>query len=322
MVLKLGIAIAALTPAMFSMLVGGRGPLRHDASARPEMWWSGLDTRARSAPATGVQALRTPAPERIRLPGGVFVMGSLWFDLTRALQMCRKEIWRAECDSIQLQRTFRAELPAHQVTLSAFEIDRTEVSVGAYQRCVSAGVCAPAGFPAGDPRFDRPELPVTFVRWEDAVTYCGWADARLPTEAEWEFAARGTMGRPFPWGSFYNSHVCNHGAFAPDETDATDGYAGLAPVEALVDGQTPEGVLNMAGNASEWVEDLFEDDENGFGYSPMPQTNPKGSKNGTYHVVRGGSYQHGAAWMRATYRTYSFLGRGPHIGFRCAKDPR
>ena len=298
----------------------------------PESWWNGLDVTTTPQPASGVRAMQLPPPERVRIPGGRFRMGSTPGDLSTAILLCQLEPIAAEklCRSPELERELKAESPSHLVTLSAFEIDRTEVSVASYARCVAAGACAEPGFTAGDPQFDRPQLPVTHVSWDDAATYCAWAGGRLPTEAEWEMAARGLKSREFPWGDVYNPHLCNHGArfgphtTVPNETDATDGYTGLAPVDALTDGATPEGVLNMAGNASEWVADFYQIDENGFGYTTQPQNNPKGpaTNSGLGHVVRGGSYLDGAAWMRGAWRTFAVLQRPREVGFRCARDAR
>ena len=290
----------------------------HGRPMRAEAWWKGLDARRETAPARGVCALEAPHAERIRIAGGTFVMGSSLADIARAVSLCRREIMRSRCEDIA--PSFRAEGSAHEVTLSPFEIDRTEVSVAAYERCVVVGACGAPGFQRGDPRFDEPELPVTNVRWDDAVAYCSWSNARLPTEAEWEFAARGTNGREFPWGNIYNPHLSNHGALANDETDSTDGYEGLAPVSAFPDGATPLGVLNLAGNVAEWVHDLFELDENGFGYTSEPQHNPRGAVHGGFHVVRGGAYTEGAAWIRGASRTPLLLPRAAWVGFRCAKD--
>lgn len=291
---------------------------------RAESFWAGLDPKPGRQTASGVRALEAPPPEHVRIPGGRFRMGSTAADRTTALRMCENEVEGKVCADPDVQRRFLAEMPAHEVTVSTFEIDRTEVSVGAYARCVSAGGCTAPAFTPGDKKFDRPELPVTHVSWDDAAAYCAWNGERLPTEAEWEFAARGRLARDFAWGWVYNPHLCNHGALATDETDATDGYAGLAPVDALADGATPDGVLNMAGNAAEWVADWFEIDENGFGYTKQPQTNPKGPPTtpqmGMGHAVRGGSYLDDAAQMRAAWRTYSIFARSRNIGFRCAKD--
>jgi formylglycine-generating enzyme required for sulfatase activity len=288
---------------------------------KPEAWWAGLDAPALTASARGVQALRDARPLTIRIPGGKFGLGSSRTVVQRALQSCRSEILRSHCEEPLLQMSFGSEIHAHEVTISTFEIDRTEVPVSAYARCVASGTCAPPGFSPGDVRFDQPDFPVTHVRWEDAATYCQWARGRLPTEAEWEYAARGTTSREWPWGTFYNPRLANHGAFAPDETDATDGYLGLAPVDAFPDGATPLGVLQLSGNVAEWVADWFDLDENGFGYEDKPQTNPKGAAHGHVHVTRGGSYTHGAAWTRAAARGAPSLHRSATVGFRCARDP-
>ena len=302
---------------------------------RPEAWWAGL-TRSASAPAHGVHALEVPHPERVRIPGGTFTMGSSQADLSTAFALCRQEVFRTRCDREGIGQLLQAEHHPHEVRLSSFEIDRTEVSVGDYARCVATGACVAAAYPPSDPRFDNPVFPVTHVRWEDAGTYCTWAGGRLPTEAEWEFTARGTSGRLFPWGNVYNPHLANHGALAPEETDATDGYQGLAPVTALADGATPEGVLNLAGNAAEWVADFYDLDLNGVGYpDAKPQVNPKGPLTGGYHVIRGGSYTGwtvitpggalaaaGAVWLRGAARSMRPSSRAADVGFRCARDAK
>jgi formylglycine-generating enzyme required for sulfatase activity len=292
----------------------------------PRAFWSGLDPATDHAPSQGVRSLRPTLAGRVRVPGGTFAMGSTREDLERAQELCHHEMLESDCNDARA--LFLAETHPHGVTIASFELDRTEVTVAEYARCVAAETCQPPGFTPGDPRYDQPEFPVTYVRWEDAAAYCSWSGARLPTEAEWELAARGPTGRQFPWGNVYNPHLCNHGALAPDTTDATDGFAGLAPVGSFPDGATPLGILDLAGNAAEYVSDFFElSDDGGFGYPPTPQVNPKGPKTGIFHVVRGGSYLAGAPWVRSMARgprgapTEALgLARSPSVGFRCAAD--
>jgi formylglycine-generating enzyme required for sulfatase activity len=189
-------------------------------------------------------------------------------------------------------------------------------------RCVAASACSPPSFAAGDPRYDVDEFPVTSVTWEDASSYCRWVGGRLPTEAEWELAARGYSNNTFPWGKIYSPRLANHGAFADDPTDGRDGFIGLAPVGSFPDGATPTGLLDMAGNASEWVADWYDRDEQQFGYKRGAQTNPKGPPYGQLgHVIRGGSYRDGAHWLRAAAR-YASTFAAREVGFRCAADAR
>jgi sulfatase modifying factor 1 len=284
-------------------------------------FWDGLPPASPRAVARGDVALRAPLEGRVTIPGGSFKMGSSPLDIQRAMLSCKGEQLGVHCESEAITAGLRAEAWAHEVTLSPYAIDRTEVTVAEYARCVAGGVCTPPTRGAHDPRFDRPELPVTYVDWDAATAFCAWAGARLPTEAEWEFAARGTGRREYPWGDVYNPYLCNHGAFASDPTDATDGFAGLAPVGSFLDGATPLGVLDLAGNVAEWVSDRYEVSAEGYGYVPASQVNPKGSAFGVGHVIRGGSYTEGVAWMRGASRAFA-VSPSPEIGFRCVADVR
>jgi formylglycine-generating enzyme required for sulfatase activity len=311
---------ASLLPIL--MLVPG------DAGAHrvppPEAWWQGIDAPRAQAAAQGIQVLRPLPGGRVRIPGGTFVMGSSPAQMARAIALCEREIFALDCREEHFVAKLRAEGTAHPVTLSSFEMDRTEVTVAAYDRCVSAGACAPPEL-SGDQRFTRPDYPVTHVRWSDADDYCRWAGGYLPTEAQWEYAARGLRGRDFPWGDDYNPHLANHGAWAEDPTDATDGFVRVAPVGSFPDGATPLGLLDMAGNVSEWVADVMGFDKFGIpvGYDDTPETDPKPRvTGGGPHIFRGGSFRDAASWLRATARDYDLLPRPPWVGFRCAADAR
>jgi sulfatase modifying factor 1 len=221
------------------------------------------------------------------------------------------------------------------VKLSAFSIDRTEVTVGAYLRCVELGECRAPAFATGDPKHDRPELPVTDVSWDDAVRFCAFRSARLPTEAEWERAARGASGRRYPWGMLPNPKLANLGVLdvgaviVPSSSssalagliltgvpDDHDGFVGLAPVGSFPAGGTPEGVVDLAGNAAEWVADVWED-----GYDPAELVDPGGPSTGVLRVVRGGSYRQPMSMIRAAARGFRFpSSRDPDVGFRCARS--
>lgn len=293
------------------------------AAARPpsaRSFSAGLEARA-EAPAGSVALLRTPPRARVFVPGGTFAMGSGEYEAALGRVLCEKEPLGTVCPVRGLpDDLFAYEGPAHVVTVSPFHLDRTEVTVDAYARCVGAGACSPPGFPALDPRFARPDLPVTHVAWDDAARFCAYAGGRLPTEAEWEIAARGTQARAFPWGNVYNPHLANHGSLALDPTDASDGFAGLAPVGSYPNGATPLGLVDLSGNVSEWVEDRMDERPDGTfaGYPPKPQTNPVVTK-GSHHVARGGSHLTGAHALRATARAPMFGEiRRADVGFRCA----
>jgi formylglycine-generating enzyme required for sulfatase activity len=300
------------------------GDARAHRPTRAEQWFHGLGRGEAAVPAKGIQLLGATPEGRVRVPGGTFVMGSSPQQLARALEACEREIQGVYCHDDSLLATLMNEQVAHPVTLSSFYMDRTEVTVSDYQRCVSAGACASPAFSPDDARFAHPDFPVTNVSWNDASTYCAWAGGHLPTEAEWEYAARGTQGREFPWGDVYNPHLANHGALANDPTDATDGFVGLARVGSFPDGATPLGILDMAGNAAEWVADVYAMDPRTMrplGYEDKPEVNPKPRvSSGGWHVIRGGSYDDAPLRLRAAARGVTTQLRTASVGFRCAAD--
>lgn len=301
------VAFATLAPAVAMAHHGQR-------SAR-----EALDVRSAAPRSDGVVALRIPDGPRVFIPRGDFVMGSTHEEMLSAFALCHTEPLGIACDDPRIFRPQR-EGAAHKVTLSAFELDRAEVSLGAYRRCVDVAACQPAHTPTGDARFDQPDLPVTFVTWDDAVAYCAFAGGRLPTEAEWEYAARGPARRTFPWGNVHNAHISNHGSLGTLDTSATDGHEYLSHVGEMRDDRTPLGVLDLGGNAAEYVRDWYEERPTGFGYDQAPVIDPKGPTSGLGPVIRGGSYRRGAYTSRGAFRRTTDLARSADVGFRCAYD--
>ena len=235
------------------------------------------------------------------VPQGAFTMGS---DADAALLECQK--YRTDCQ----RDWFVAEEPVHTVTLDAFWIDQTEVTNGKYAKCEQAGACKPPSQNKSYARdsyygnSDYAEYPVIYVDWDQAKAYCAWAGARLPSEAEWEKAARGTDGRTYPWGEGIDKSYANYGGDVGDTTR----------VGTYESGKSPYGALDMAGNVWEWVNDW---------YKAYPGNTVADSSFGeTYQVLRGGS------WGDVDFSTRSAdrLGLTPDVtsddlGFRCVRSP-
>jgi len=195
------------------------------------------------------------------------------------------------------------ERPAHEVRVKGFWIDRTEVTFRQYDRCVSEGYCR---VPTVAGRVKDKRLPVTGVNWFDAMDYCKWAGKRLPTEAEWEKAARGTDGRNYPWGEKPDCTLANF-------RECEIGHP--LPVGTYPGGASPCGALDMAGNVWEWVADWYDPRY----YKTSPRTDPRGPAAGKYRVVRGGSWTRYMAGMRSADRGgFTPQTRADDIGFRCA----
>lgn len=200
--------------------------------------------------------------------------------------------------------------PKHLVYLDSFWMDRTEVTNAMYQKCMSDGVCtAPASVNIYYDKWVYRNHPIVYVTWYQAQDYCEWAGRRLPTEAEWEKAARGTDERPYPWGDDKpNPRLANFDRAMIDEA---------IPVFRYPLGASPYGVLNMSGNVREWVADWFDKKY----YYVSPYANPQGPETGEARSLRSGAYSEDSAEI-AVYRRYRHAPDSPGLnrGFRCAQD--
>jgi formylglycine-generating enzyme required for sulfatase activity len=218
------------------------------------------------------------------------------------------------------------EQPVHKVYLENYYIDKYEVSNARYKACVDAGMCQPPqsiGTESHSQYFDAPQYanyPVVYMNWYMAKVYCEWQGGRLPTEAEWEKAARGNSNNLFPWGSDFDvgrANFCDKNCIAPWPGDQNydDGYAENAPVDSFPNGASSYGLYHMAGNVWEWV--------NSLDY-PYPYNAGDGRENVNTvgnRVRRGGSWDNDSYNVRVSMR----YGENPstafsNFGFRCARS--
>lgn len=222
------------------------------------------------------------------------------------------------------------ELPEHDVSLDAFWMDQLEVTNAMYGLCVSAGTCSPPQNLKSQRRpeyFDNPEFkdyPVIYVTWGQAKAYCEWAGRRLPTEAEWERAGRGDDFRTFPWGEDKADGLLTNFNMLVGDTSRVGSYPA---------GASPFGVLDMAGNVAEWVNDFYSYDYSSALENTLNPTGPATSSS-LHRVVRGGTLGDAEINIRVSKRSSvlgsnlsappgssSYLGdSSPRIGFRCAQN--
>jgi len=243
--------------------------------------------------ATPIPPTPTDIPTRVReadnaemvyVPAGEFVMGS--------------------------DQEYDDQKPEHVVYVDAFWIDKYEITNAQYRLCVASGACG-ASMYDDDPRYNLGKQPVVGVYWTSALAYCQWAGARLPTEAEWEKAARGTDKRLYPWGDEFDPSKLN----STLNQGADRFIKAAASVGSFLDGASPYGVLDLSGNVWEWTSSL---------YRPYPYSSEDGREDPTVNstatrAVRGGSWNSELYRLTTTWRNYFTRGtRYPDTGFRCA----
>jgi len=264
----------------------------------------------------------SPSPDdMVLVPGGPFVMG-----VDKAVNPKVKNMSKREKIKYAVSReAFNDEGPARTVTLDSFHIDTFEVSNKKYGEFVKAtGHPSPAYW--DDHRRNKPEQPVSGVNWNDANAYCGWANKRLPTEAEWEKAARGPEGFKYPWGNELDPTKANF-ARKQEYTSNVNDYP---------EGKSPYGAYNMAGNVFEWVADWYDPN---YYKNTQENVNPAGPRDGAWlsgtgtyvdriavgkkRVIRGGSWYAPAASVTNTHRFWNDPmnnSYGVGLGFRCARS--
>jgi len=238
-------------------------------------------------PASRPAIVRPVVPLRhgmLRIPGGTLMMGSA------------------------SPKAPANERPQQQVSVGPYWIDRTEVTVGAYSACVSAGACRRPARSSSVCTYDggAPEWPVSCVHWAEAEAYCHFMNKRLPTEREWEFAARGPTQAVYPWGS---GKSCAEALTLVSELSSRSCAPRVSRVGAHPLGASLYGVQDLSGNVEEWTADW---------YAEALGTPPRA---GSAHVLRGGGWMSAPSMSRTTARSWgSALEAGPNVGFRCAKD--
>ena len=266
------------------------------------------EAKAAAAPSTSQPAARTqpaqgPSPaistrtrtnmkdgaEMVRVPAGEFTMGSNDGD--------------------------DHEKPVHKVYLDEYYIYKHEVTVAQFKR-----FCQATRHKMSDqPDWNKDNHPVVNVTWHDAAAYAKWAGASLPTEAQWEKAARGTDGRTYPWGNEAPNAGGKYRCNCDPGDNAADGYEYTAPVGSFASDASPYGCLDMAGNVWEWCADRYDD---GY-YSKSPARNPTGPRDGKLRVLRGGSWFILSKYVRAALRGRGRPSRGGgFVGFRCVVASR
>jgi len=289
---------------------------------------------------SGVRKIRDKDEmEMVIVPSDDFIMGSSDEQLDKVMEKCLKMYNEEDCN----RNHYTQEQPNHKVFLDSFWIDKTEVTNTQFCKFlntkgnqIEGGIywfepgAGHRGIVYGyiwendgifSPKASYGNYPVIEISWYGAAAYCEWIGGRLPTEAEWEYAARGHLNHIYPWGNKFNGSLVNYrdSSFYFDnmgkDTSYNDGYPEWAPVGSYPDGASWCGALDMTGNIHEWVHDWWSTDY----YSISPEKNPKGPDSGTLKIGRGGSWYDPSWHVRTSYRKglSPSSARMHWIGFRC-----
>ncbi len=254
------------------------------------------------------QGISKPEDDMVLIPAGNFTMGSTEGEAMTAYNSCLKEEGK-NC----VMEDYLAEYPKKNVYVGDFYIDKKEVSSGDYNKFVAA-TNHQKSFYWDDSNLNSSVQPVVGISWKDAKDYCEWVNKRLPTEAEWEKAARGTDGRIWPWGGDWDPKKLNHGMGGLPGYDDSDGYKYTSSVGMYLSDISPYGVLNMAGNVQEWVFDDFKAYAGNDKFIHKNFGRP-------FKIIRGGAYTYSEADDRVSVRFYDnpIINSSEDVGFRCAR---
>jgi formylglycine-generating enzyme required for sulfatase activity len=255
--------------------------------------WIGAGTVA-AVLAGVILVITSDKKEMVLVPGGKFIMGNTEAEIKKALELTKIRYPNLK----EEEAGFTLESPEHEVYVDAFYIDRYEVTVGEYNEYLKQ-------------KGDKPEkasgdnLPVTGVTWEEADAYCRAAGRYLPTETQWELAARGGNRRiQYPWGdepvSGAHANFCDVGCYKNYKVaDFDDKFEERAPVGSFEEGKSKQGVYDLAGNVREWVRDWYAPI---FYNKSKGKSNPLNETQGEFRIVRGGSWASPAFYLRVSYR--------------------
>lgn len=331
------LALVALLPVLAACSASSPNPATATSAVRP----TGLADAFTPTPTTANQAAQVDSQAATATPGPALTPTAS-IKLHPPQNPEAGDPWQAPSDGMVLkfipEGTFRMgalpdferaepdESPLHEPRISAFWMDETEVTWSMYEDCVEGGPCRPL---EAQPPVMGGDYPVVGVTWFEASTYCAWVGRRLPTESEWEKAARGRDARRYPWGWVgavesnrqIRLNFCDASCELPfHSTEFDDGWAETAPVGSFPAGVSPYGLFDMAGNAWEWTADWYAPEA----YQQAAADDPTGPKEGQRRVIRGGAWTeplfHGSVpGSRTTNRFWNEPDRPrPDLGFRCA----
>lgn len=321
-------------PAQPFNLINITNTVARDITDQGKRIGSGSNTkreRKRETNLTSTHVIQKDGKEMVLIRAGWFEMGSTEKQIDAAYQLGKKY------NKDTKRAWFKSETPRHRVWVDAYYMDKTEVTNREFRQFMDAGGYKQKNYWSAEgwkfiqqkkivePRywknsgFNQPNQPVVGVSWYEAEAYASWAGKQLPTEAQWEKAARGSDGRVYTWGNEAadgnRANYCDAKCgYAWKDKGENDRYMYLSPVGSYELGKSPYGIYDLAGNVWEWVRDWYDGDY----YSRSPERNPVNDKTTQHRVLRGGGWGNIPALLRTAYRNKVALKtRSGDVGFRC-----